>query len=268
MIYLMKSLGRATAVRCFTLLAWFPIVLRLAPFAKLRRLIAVAALPNFRYGGIFPQAMYLPWRTDLEFSAAFREIKSYTLVDEYRCYELWMLAGQIASLPPGDVLEVGVWRGGTGCLIARRCQLDGLRSTVYLCDTFKGVILAGEHDTAYVGGEHANTNKSIVLDLAGRMALTNVCILEGIFPATTAREIEDHAFRFCHIDVDVYESALHTFEWVWPRLAPGGIVIFDDYGFYSCSGVTSLVNQMKGLSDRIVIYNVNGHAIVVKLGAS
>jgi O-methyltransferase len=230
----------------------------------LRRLVAVATLPDFRYGGIFSQATYSPWQSDADFVQAFAEVKSYTLVDQYRCYELWMLAGQIGELPPGDILEVGVWRGGTGCLIARRCTLDRSSSAVFLCDTFKGVVLAGGHDTAYVGGEHADTAKSVVLDLAGRMALTNVRILEGIFPVDTAEEIEDRTFRFCHIDVDVYESALHTFEWVWPRLVPGGIVVFDDYGFYSCAGVTGLVNEMRGKPDRVVIYNVNGHAVVIK----
>jgi O-methyltransferase len=46
----------------------------------------------------------------------------------------------------------------------------------------------------------------------------------------------------------------------------GGIVVLDDYGFYSCGGVTKLVNTMTGLSDRLVIYNINGHAIIVKRG--
>jgi O-methyltransferase len=73
-------------------------------------------------------------------------------------------------------------------------------------------------------------------------------------------------FRFCHIDVDVCESASQTFDWVWPRLVTGGIVVFDDYGFYSCGGVTRLVDRMIGEPDRLVVYNVNGHALVVKRG--
>jgi len=43
--------------------------------------------------------------------------------------------------------------------------------------------------------------------------------------------------------------------------------VFDDYGFYSCSGVTRFVNAMIGQRDRLVIYNNNGHALVVKLAS-
>ena len=46
-----------------------------------------------------------------------KQIKQNTLVDVYRCYELWSLAVRCAELP-GDTLEVGTWRGGTGALLA------------------------------------------------------------------------------------------------------------------------------------------------------
>ena len=42
--------------------------------------------------------------------------------------------------------------------MARSAQLAGVSEPFYLCDTFKGVVKAGSHDTAYKGGEHANTS--------------------------------------------------------------------------------------------------------------
>jgi O-methyltransferase len=168
-------------------------------------------------------------------------------------------------LPAGDILEVGAWRGGTGCLMACRSALDGSRDMVHLCDTFAGVVKASGQDSGYVGGEHADTSVEQVLSLARRMNLSNVKVHKGMFPDDTSHSIEQSRFRLCHIDVDVYDSASQTFEWVWPRLVVGGVVVFDDYGFYSCSGVTRFVNQMIGQRDRLVIYNTNGHALVVKL---
>jgi len=137
---------------------------------------------------------------------------------------------------------------------------------VFLCDTFRGVVHAGASDTAYVGGEHADTSVSTVSSLAARLGLVNIRILQGVFPAEAADRIAAQHIRLCHMDVDVYESARQSFEWVWPRIVTGGIVVLDDYGFYSCGGVTKLVNTMIGLSDRLVIYNINGHAIIVKRG--
>ena len=64
--------------------------------------------------------------------------------------------------------------------------------------------------------------------------------------------------------MDVYQSAKDIFEWAWPKMDVGGIVVFDDYGFSSCNGVTELVNQYKTRDDLCFIHNLNGHAILIK----
>jgi O-methyltransferase len=220
---------------------------------------------DIRHAEVFPAATYSPWLADQQFQSVFAAIRDNTLVDRYRCYELWQLIEEAAKLERGDLIEVGVWRGGTGALIAKKCRPAGIDDTVFLCDTFHGVVKAGSHDTAYQGGEHADTSKAAVEALCAQLALENVCILEGIFPDQSGHLVEDHQFRFCHIDVDVYESAKGVAEWVWPRLVPGGILVYDDYGFYSCSGITRFVNEERSKSDRLVFHNLNGHAVVIKL---
>jgi O-methyltransferase len=262
---LMSSVGRAVAIQSFTLISQVPGLTAAIPGGKLRRLVSASALPDLEYEGIYSQAAYAPWRTDDEFCRAYGEVRHNTLVDVYRCWELWTLVGQTPNLPQGDILEVGVWRGGTGCLMARRNRLDGNDGAVHLCDTFAGVVKAGGQDSGYVGGEHADTSAEIVQSLAARMELPNVRLHKGMFPDDTGPALEHSRLRLCHIDVDVFESASQTFAWAWPRLVVGGIVVFDDYGFYSCAGVTRFVNQMIGKPDRLVIYNSNGHALVVKL---
>ncbi|WP_455382221.1 TylF/MycF/NovP-related O-methyltransferase [Salinispira pacifica] len=226
-----------------------------------------------------PRANYAPWLLDEEFRRTYAEVEGNTLVDIYRCYSLWQLVEQ-AVQHPGDLLEVGVWRGGTGAIIAHQAnpdqrrrpradepageaRTDGSRG-VFLADTFSGVAKAGPRDTYYRGGEHANTSRGVVEELLARVGATNAFLLEGIFPEDTGDLIDDHRFCFCHIDVDVYQSARDVFEWVWPRLVVGGIVVYDDYGFYGCEGVTSHVNEIFPDPTRIVIHNLNGQAIVVK----
>jgi O-methyltransferase len=89
--------------------------------------------------------------------------------------------------------------------------------------------------------------------------------LVGIFPDETSKIVTDDNFRFCHIDVDVYRSAKDIVGWLWPRLVIGGIIVFDDYGFESCDGVARFVNEERNKKDRIVIHNLNGHAILIKI---
>ncbi len=96
------------------------------------------------------------------------------------------------------------------------------------------------------------------------MGLTNVELLEGIFPEETAARVSAEALRLVHVDVDVYQSAKDVFEWAWPRLSPGGVAVFDDYGFPACPGVTRFVDEQRGMPDRLVLHNLNGHGLVVK----
>ena len=95
----------------------------------------------------------------------------------------------------------------------------------------------------------------------------NYRILKGMFPEDTGHLIpSEQMFSICHIDVDVYLSAKDVMDWVWGRLPPGGILIFNDYGFHSCTGITRLVDEQRLLNDRIIIHNLNGHAIIIKIG--
>jgi O-methyltransferase len=220
---------------------------------------------HIEYEKIFTTATYAPWKTDAQFNDCFETIKSHTMVDKYRCFELWKLVAESSKLITGDLLEIGVWRGGSGALIAKKAMIEGLTEKVYLCDTFTGVIEAGKMDNAYRGGEHADTSKEIVQELLKKMKLNNVSILAGAFPSETGTLIANAKFRFCHIDVDVYNSSKSISEWIWPRLLPGGIIIYDDYGNQRCKGITKFINEEILKKDRIVIYNLNGHAVVIKL---
>lgn len=212
----------------------------------------------------FSTMSYSPWKTDLDFQNTYKVVKHYTLVDKYRCYDLWSLLAESSKCAAGDILEVGVWRGGTGALLANRAKLMGLKAMTYLCDTFEGVVKAGSRDNFYRGGEHADTSESLVREVLGKFNTTEVEILKGIFPEESSDPISDRTFRFCHIDVDVYDSAKGVIDWVWPRMLPGGIVVFDDFGFHTAAGVTKLVNEWMAKNDAMVVQNLNGHGVVIK----
>jgi O-methyltransferase len=220
------------------------------------------------YGEVYPLANYTPWETDGDFRQLYQRISTFTQVDVARCYELWTLLPQTDELP-GTILEVGVWRGGTGALLAaREAARAELRrrppATVHLADTFHGVVKAGPMDDYYGGGEHADADRAGVEELIASLDLENVRILEGVFPDETAPAVEEDMIRFCHVDVDVYQSAKDVVDWVWPRMPVGGILVYDDYGFYGCEGVTALGNEEFGKADRVMIHNLNGHGVLIK----
>lgn len=216
--------------------------------------------PDILHKKVLPGATYSPWLNDAEFVRCYEAIKQNTMVDVYRCYELWQLARQTASIS-GSVLEVGVWRGGTGCLLANAVRNSG--KVIYLADTFSGVVKTSDRDTAYSDGQHADTSEAIVEQAVKHLGLTNVSILKGMFPEDTAHSVKG-PIALLHCDVDVYASAKGTIEWVLPRLSPGGVIVFDDYGFSGCEGVTRFVNEIRDCGNFIVIHNLNGHAVLIK----
>jgi O-methyltransferase len=223
-------------------------------------------LAGLTYQPIQPLANFAPWNMNQSFQEIFAAVKGYTMVDIYRCFELWTLVEQSRKLRDGAIIEVGVWRGGSGAIIANKAKSIGILDPVYLCDTFKGVVKAGPEDvTFYKGGEHADTSKELVDHLLhSQLGLDNVVILKGVFPDETAHLISSSQFRFCHIDVDTYQSARDIVEWIWGRMIVGGIIVFDDYGFKHLEGVTKYVEELRSLPDRLLIHNLNGHAILIK----
>jgi O-methyltransferase len=221
------------------------------------------------YGVITPVSDYRPWDTDRSFNEVFAAVEAHTKLDRFRAWALWRYVEQSAKLP-GDIIEVGVWRGGSSALMAAALRHFGITGKrMVLADTFRGVVKAGPRDDYYKGGEHADTSETVVRELFAAMELDGYELLCGVFPDETADRLDaDRSFCLCHIDVDVYQSAHDVAQWVRPRLPIGGLIVYDDYGFYGCEGVTALGNEEFAAPDRIVTHNLNGQCVVVKLPAN
>jgi O-methyltransferase len=201
-----------------------------------------------------------PWLTDKDFSKIYNSIRKHTLVDRVRCYHLYLLIHQIKKVP-GDILEVGTWRGGTAGIFTQLLP-DKL---VYLADTFKGVVKASEWEH-YKDKAHADTSEDLVRNfLTDDLGVSNFKILNGIFPEDTGKAVEKKTLSLVYLDVDVYQSTKDAFHYVWKSITKGGMVVFDDYGMVSaCEGISKFVNEIKDDADKLFIPNLNGQAYVIK----
>ena len=209
---------------------------------------------------------YAPWNKDVAFWNVMLSIKDYTIVDQWRCYELWSLIADVAKFDRGALIEIGTYRGGSGALIAHKAKQCGLQENVYLCDTFTGLPKASLKDNFHKNGDFEDTSLELVKDfIYNQQKLDNVKILQGIFPDETSHLIEDDYFRFIHIDVDVYESAKGINNLLWDKLIIGGVVVYDDFGSQTAQGIKDFVEEQMPLKDRITIYNLNNHAVVIKI---
>ena len=216
------------------------------------------------YETIHMEMGFAAWREDKEFLEFEAIVDKYSLCGMAKLNFLWRMVGEAAKLDEGVYIEVGTWRGGSGCIIAKKLKSLGKNNPVFLCDTFCGVVKAGEKDNAYIGGEHADTSVDIVKSLAQKCNLDNITILQGIFPDDTGDVVSSKKIAFAHIDVDVYQSAKDVVAFMWPRLLPGGMIVFDDYGTPGTQGMKKYLDEVKDMSDRIFISNIMGQGVLIK----
>lgn len=85
------------------------------------------------------------------------------------------------------------------------------------------------------------------------------------FPEEIRSSLAGQCFWLRHIDVDIYQSAKDFLDWVWSCLVSARVVIFDDYGFVSCPGISRFIKEEAQLANRLLLYNLKSHAFFVKI---
>jgi O-methyltransferase len=206
-----------------------------------------------------PFGRQLPlWDTDEDFQALRREMEGHTLVSDVDSYFSYRFACDARSLP-GDVAEVGVYKGGTARMFAK--IFAGTGKTVHLFDTFSG--MPPVDPTRDLHRESDFDDVSLEGVTAYLADCSNVRLYQGFFPAT-AGPIEQTKFCFVHADVDIHQSVLDCCRFFYPRLVPGGVLIFDDYGRNSCPGAKQAVDDFFADTPEKPVYVPTGQAFIVK----
>lgn len=179
-----------------------------------------------------------------------------TLVDMPRLLVLEQLLKDTSHLP-GEVAEVGVYRGGTARWICERTD-----KPVMLFDTFKGMPPVDPTKDLHKEGDFDNTSAMHVVFLLD--GLTNWTIAQGIFPKDTAKYATLNEFSFVHLDVDIYTSVKECLEFFWPRMNHGGIIVLDDYNEPNCPGAKLATDEFCAANGAKVTPTVQSQAIITK----
>jgi hypothetical protein len=160
---------------------------------------------------------------------------------------------------PGDLVETGVWRGGS-CIFMRgilAAHGDPDRR-VWVCDSFEGL---PEHDGRYeadIGDQfHTFTELAIsveeVQENFRRYGLLDdrVQFLKGWFADTLGTAPIDQ-IAVLRLDGDMYSSTMDALEPLYDKVSPGGFVIIDDYGAVpACAQAIHDYRDAHGITDEI-----------------
>lgn len=139
---------------------------------------------------------------------------------------------------PGDMIETGVWRGGSCAMMRGICKALGAEGrTVYVADSFEGLpppdpdaFPADKGDKLYSYEELAIGLDEVKATFAAYGLLDDqVQFVKGWFK-DTLHLIEAQRFSIVRLDGDMYESTIQGIEALYPKLQKGGYLVVDDYG--------------------------------------
>jgi O-methyltransferase len=160
----------------------------------------------------------------------------HTLAGTERVQNLYRLAQRIeVERIPGDVIECGVYNGGTAAVLASVATHSKLNRTVWLFDSFQGMPPTteadGEEAVRYVGEVRGSAQE--VKNLLQRTGadLSHVRIVEGLFQESFPT-VQIPKIALLNIDADWYESVQLCLENFYDCVVPGGFISLDDYGHW------------------------------------
>ena len=226
----------------------------------------------------------LPEDFDEKDCALWEQVKHFTMTGPIRTYSLRRAVEYlVANKIQGDFVECGVWKGGAGMAMAltlRAC--DDQSRDLYLYDTYDdGWPVGGPEDVMVDGttahdlwvqavarGDNPDTLFAKFDGVAAAMKSTGypadkIHLVKGKVEDTIPETVPDK-IALLRLDTDWYESTKHEFEHLYPRLAPGGVLIIDDYGlwqgarkaadeYFAMHGISILLHRIDEYGYRIGI---------------
>jgi O-methyltransferase len=167
----------------------------------------------------------------------------------------------IADEIPGDLIECGVWRGGA-CILMRAVLAaygDDSR-TVWVADSFEGLprpdaenYKADKWLRADLFSSILGVPESDVRANFERYGLLDdqVRFLHGWFKDTLP-DAPIEQLAILRLDGDLYESTIQALDALYPRLAPGGFCIIDDYEIAACRQAVTDYRTKHGITADII----------------
>jgi hypothetical protein len=175
--------------------------------------------------------------------AAFLAGNTRNTGDLARYYFLAMICDLVEKEAlPGDVAELGVYKGNTAFLLADLARRVG--RTAYLFDTFTSL-----PDRDFIGidssyldhkNDFMDTSIEAVRSLVGS---PNVEFIAGYFPDSITNASAKTRYALVHLDCDLYAPTYAGLEFFYPKLVRGGFLIIHDYMSLYWDGVEKAIDD-------------------------
>ena len=219
---------------------------------------------------------------NLDFLELFEKARRYTMTGKEVMFSTWQAARYVAQRRiPGDIVECGVWRGGSALLAAmavrnneKKAPPQGLfkrsgRRKIWLYDTFEGMTPPTEMDVDLTGtaaadyiASYSDNGRWCYADEAdvrqvfadGGFSDSDIELVKGDV-CETLKVRKPSRISLLRLDTDWYESTKAELEILYPLLSPGGVLIIDDYGHWE--GARQAVDEFFAREPTLLLHRIS-----------
>lgn len=237
----------------------------LRPPARFARNQIVDRLFTYWADGI-ATAHYCPFMDDQDFEFAYREMSRGWLPGADVRWRMWLLTSlaQQCQRLSGNFAEFGTWRGGCAYMILSRTKVAA-EHRFFLFDTFAGIppdkLTGHERDQGFAG-KLSDTSVEYVDNLLARWRPRYQLCPGDIFDTLGVVDVGE--LSFAHIDMNAMAPSKAALEFAYARMLPGGIIVFDDYGWTSCRDQRAMIDEFFDDLPEKPIASPTGQAWVIK----
>jgi O-methyltransferase len=213
---------------------------------------------------------YSPFQHDPAWSEAYDEMASEWYLAtpgldiRWRMWILTSMARQARRLP-GNVAEFGVYRAGcTRMILGTVGTAPGAR--YHLFDTFAGIpdseLTEDERAQGYVG-RLSDTSVDYVRERLAPWSDTLVFHVGDVFETIPKADTGD--LSLVHMDLNASAPTRLALEYAYERLVPGGIIVFDDYGYGEVNDQRTVIDEVCASLPENVLALPSGQALLTRL---
>ena len=185
---------------------------------------------------------------------------AHSMIGQYRAQNIVELCKRIINEQiPGNLLEAGVWRGGTCILMRGILEAYEINDRKVFCaDSFEGLPPPDENKYPHDKGDLLHTFEQLAVSLETvqhnfkmyDLFDEQTVFLKGWFKDTMPT-ISEETFALVRLDGDMYESTMDVLTNVYDRVSKGGFVVVDDFAIPSCRAAIEDFRALRNISDKV-----------------
>lgn len=226
----------------------------------------------FQFQQKFQELLILPPDFDELTTHIYHSVNEFTMTSPERVHALIQAVKYIViNKIDGDIVECGVWKGGSASAIALTLKnLGDETRELYLYDTFSGMTSPTDVDVSIYGETALKqfSKTQISKDASNWCSSPLEEVRENVIGTGYPKDklhfikgkVEDTIPKYIpkkiallRLDTDWYESTKHEMTHLFPLLSSKGVIIIDDYGHWE--GARKAVDEYIAENNLCILLN-------------